>query len=74
MNKSKVLRRSFLQTVATTAMASSASAQEEPLRFGMIGVGKRGNAHLRRFVKRSDVAVKAVCDIDPSARDAAQSG
>ena len=73
MNKSKVLRRSFLQTVATTAMASSATAQEDPLRFGMIGVGKRGNAHLRRFVKRSDVAVKAVCDIDPSARDAAQS-
>ena len=73
MNKSKVLRRRFLQTVATTAMASSATAQEDPLRFGMIGVGKRGNAHLRRFVERSDVAVKAVCDIDPSARDAAQS-
>ena len=39
----------------------------------MIGVGKRGNAHLRRFVERSDVAVKAICDIDPTARDNAQS-
>jgi len=39
----------------------------------MIGVGKRGNAHLKRFVERSDIKIKAVCDIDASARDAAQS-
>lgn len=39
----------------------------------MIGVGKRGNVHLTRFVERSDVTVGAVCDTDPSARDTAQS-
>ena len=73
MHKTKLMRRRFLQGVAAAAAATSASAQEDPLYFGMIGVGKRGNAHLRRFIKRSDIAVKAVCDIDPSARDTAQS-
>ena len=39
----------------------------------MLGVGKRGNAHLGRLAERSDVRIQAVCDIDSSARDAAQS-
>ena len=39
----------------------------------MIGVGKRGTAHLGRLVKRSDTAIQAVCDLDSAARDAAQS-
>ena len=73
MNKSKIMRRRFLQGVAAAAAATSAQAQQDPVRFGMIGVGKRGNAHLKRFVERSDIKIKAVCDIDASARDAAQS-
>ncbi len=73
MSTSTLVRRRLLQGAAVAAAASVMRAQGDPLRFGMIGVGKRGNAHLTRLVERSDVTVGAVCDIDPSARDAAQS-
>ncbi|HUG81237.1 MAG TPA: Gfo/Idh/MocA family oxidoreductase [Bryobacterales bacterium] len=75
MDKNKIVRRRFLQSVAAAAAASAvpASAQGDPLRMGMIGVGKRGNAHLNRFIERSEFSIKAVCDIDASARDDAQS-
>ena len=73
MSTSTLVRRRLLQGAAVAAAASVVRAQGDPLRFGMIGVGKRGNAHLTRLVERSDVTVGAVCDIDPSARDAAQS-
>ena len=75
MDKNGILRRRFLKGTAVAAAASAvpAGAQDDPVRMGMIGVGKRGNAHLKRFVERSDFAIKAVCDIDAPARDAAQS-
>ena len=66
-------RRRFLQGAAGGAVATAARAQRDSLRIGMIGVGKRGHAHLTRLVERSDVTIGAVCDIDPSARDSAQS-
>ncbi len=72
MSSNMIVRRSFLQGAAVAAASTAVRAQGEPLRFGMIGVGKRGNAHLTRLVGRADVTVSAVCDIDPSARDAAQ--
>ena len=73
MSTSTLVRRRLLQGAAAAAAASVVRAQGDPLRFGMIGVGKRGNAHLTRLVERSDVTVGAVCDTDPSARDTAQS-
>ena len=73
MSINRILRRRFLQGAAVVSVASSVKGQDRPLRFGMIGVGKRGTAHLGRLVERPDVAVNAVCDVDPSARDAAQS-
>ena len=73
MSTSTLVRRRLLQGAAVAAAASVVRAQGDPVRFGMIGVGKRGNAHLTRLVERSDVTVGAVCDTDPSARDAAQS-
>ena len=73
MSNHRFVRRRFLQGAAVAAAATTVPAQQKPLRFGTIGVGKRGSAHLTRLVARSDVTVGAVCDIDPSARDAAQS-
>ncbi len=73
MNHNSIVRRRFLQGVAAATAVTSVRAQNDPLRFGMIGVGKRGTAHLGGVVERSDVTVQAVCDIDSSARDAAQS-
>ena len=73
MSASTLVRRRLLQGAAVAAAASVVRAKGDSLRFGMIGVGKRGNAHLTRLVERSDVTVGAVCDTDPSARDTAQS-
>ncbi|WP_034040773.1 Gfo/Idh/MocA family protein [Wocania ichthyoenteri] len=36
------------------------------LRVGVIGVGLRGTNHLNNLLKRDDVLVTAICDIDPS--------
>ena len=73
MDSSSFVRRRFLQGVAAATAVASVRAQADPLRFGMIGVGKRGTAHLGGLVERSDITVQAVCDVDPVARDAAQS-
>ena len=73
MNSSSIVRRRFLQGVAAATAVTSVRAQNDPLRFGVIGVGKRGTAHLGQLGERSDITVQAVCDIDSAARDAAQS-
>lgn len=48
MNSTTIVRRVFLQGTAVTGSATAVCAQENPLRFGMIGVGKRGNTQLGR--------------------------
>ena len=74
MDNNKTARRRFLKGVATaTAAAVLPAAQSNPLRMGMIGVGKRGYNHLGRLVERPDFTIQAVCDIDASARDSALS-
>jgi hypothetical protein len=40
------------------------SLSEKKVRVGMIGVGNRGQSHLGLLVKRDDVDVIAICDID----------
>ncbi|MDE0105827.1 MAG: Gfo/Idh/MocA family oxidoreductase [Bryobacterales bacterium] len=72
MTDPTIPRRRFLQGAAVAATAAL-QAQDTKLHLGIIGVGKRGTAHLTRIVERPDVIVSAVCDIDPSARDAGQS-
>jgi predicted dehydrogenase len=38
---------------------------KEKLRVGLIGVGLRGTNHLNNLLLRDDVAIIAICDIDP---------
>jgi predicted dehydrogenase len=38
---------------------------KEKLRVGLIGVGLRGTNHLNNLLLRDDVAIMAICDIDP---------
>ncbi|WP_342118992.1 Gfo/Idh/MocA family protein [Pseudoduganella sp. OTU4001] len=63
-------RRHFL--TAGAALAGSlllptafAAGSREKLRLGMIGTGARGQVLLRELVRRDDVEVAALCDIDP---------
>lgn len=70
-------RRMFLGGMAVAgaslAMPSAILAQGrgQKLRLGMIGTGQRGRVLLKELLRRDDVAVTAICDIDPFVIDAA---
>ena len=71
-------RRDLLKSTgaaATLFAASPVIARNRPssrLRFGVIGVGERGRVHLRELLRRDDVDVTAIADIDPYVITAAQ--
>jgi predicted dehydrogenase len=52
-------------------MAFSLS-EEKKVRIGFIGVGLRGTTHLHNILRRKDVIVPALCDIDPERLTLAQ--
>ncbi len=62
-------RRHFLQSTATLGLAAGlpriARAGRERLRLGMIGTGMRGQVLLRELLRRPDVELAALCDIEP---------
>ena len=70
-------RRDFLKTTATAGVglsilpaASVFGKDKEPrVRLGFIGVGLRGQNHLELALKRSDVDVVALCDVEPRMMD-----
>jgi hypothetical protein len=65
-------RRKFLvNTAASTALALStspfsygASSSSNKIRLGFIGIGARGTGQLALTLKRKDILVTAVCDVD----------
>jgi predicted dehydrogenase len=75
-------RRGFLkQTAAAFAapavIASTAlgrhgrAAPSERINLGFIGMGTQNRGHLGRFLRRDDVQVVAVCDVDTTRRESA---
>jgi hypothetical protein len=66
-------RRSFLKSVTAaglgvTILPSSiafAKEKEPKVRLGFIGVGLRGQNHLDLALRRNDVEVVAICDVQP---------
>ena len=68
-------RRSFLRSCAAAGVAAAwparARAGTEPLRLALIGTGLRGQVLLRELLRRSDVDVAALCDIEPAMLKAA---
>lgn len=71
-------RRTFLKTTAMAAGATlmydatfASSPADGPLRLGFIGVGLRGQSHLELALRRKDVDVVALCDIQQSMMDMA---
>lgn len=64
-------RREFIRnsTMAGLGMAflpnlSFGNSLKRTLNIGFIGVGLRGEEHLRNALERSDIHVKAICDLD----------
>lgn len=65
-------RRTFL--VGATALGASAigGAQEQEIRVAAIGVGRRGKTLVEQVLAQPGTKLTAICDIDPQARDEAQ--
>ncbi|HEY7616356.1 MAG TPA: Gfo/Idh/MocA family oxidoreductase, partial [Terriglobales bacterium] len=68
-------RRQFLLGSVATAAASSQlrAAPGDEVRVAHIGIGARGTTLVRHVLAEERVRITAVCDIDPQARDKAQS-
>lgn len=71
-------RRHFLATsMAASAVVASArlhtarAAIPERVRFGVIGTGLRGQVHIGELLKRNDVTIAAICDLEPAMLSAA---
>ena len=70
-------RRHFLELSGTAGLAaviwpnllSANEIKKDELRIGVIGVGLRGTWHLSNLIRRKDVEVPAICDIDPERID-----
>jgi len=63
-------RKDFIKTTALASMAALPSAgfgntkADPKIKVAIIGVGLRGQGHLDLLLRRSDVDVVAICDID----------
>src|SRR5215218_3794748 len=74
-------RRDFIRSTAMAGAGFSilqsntvfADNQEPKLRLGFIGVGLRGQAHLGLALRRNDIEVVALCDVQPRMMDMALS-
>lgn len=77
MNRRDLITAAAVATGGTLTLSAGASrGATQPgdrLRLGMIGVGMRGRVLLRELVRRDDVEVVGLCDIDPYTLDAALS-
>jgi len=82
--KNRINRRKFIRD-NTTIMAgiglagslpinafAAGPARAEKARFGFIGTGNRGRGLMSNILSIEGVEIKAVCDIDPKALEAAQ--
>lgn len=66
-------RRKFIKNVAITAaglsminpLESFANSGDAKVKIGFIGTGLRGQAHLNTVLKRDDVEIVGICDIEP---------
>ena len=67
-------RRQFIRKAATSALSLAAApsllhgnnTRVDRLRIGVIGTGLRGQWHIKLALKRDDVEIVAICDIDKS--------
>lgn len=67
MNRKEFVRNTSVAMAAIATLPGSAlgaNAPEDRVRMGIIGVGLRGQNHLDLLLRRSDVDLLAICDID----------
>lgn len=83
-SKRQLNRRRFLQGTSAAVFGAplfvpaaalgrdGGTAPSERITMGFIGVGKQAHGHLRHFVRRPEVQVLAVCDVQETKRAAAK--
>jgi len=69
-SRRKFIKRSAIVGAGITILPNltyglSNNNNKEKLRVALIGVGLRGTNHLNNLLLRDDVAIMAICDIDP---------
>ncbi len=77
----KINRRKFVQKTSSAGLGIAilpnfhyhTGNDDRKVKLGFIGVGLRGQNHLNLALRRKDVEIKAICDIDPLAIDKAKS-
>lgn len=68
MNRREFVRNSGLTAAAVTILPENplfASTKAEKVKIAIIGVGLRGQNHLDLLLKRDDVDLVAICDVEP---------
>lgn len=64
MNRRTFTRQTALATAAISILPSLSLASTRPVRLALIGVGLRGQNHLSLALRRRDVEIVALCDIN----------
>jgi predicted dehydrogenase len=69
---SNISRRSFFQGATIALSASRVMGANDRIAMGIVGLGGRGNAHLRYYTAISDCQISGLCDVNQAARERAQ--
>jgi len=75
MDRRQFVRNSGIAAAAATILPENsvfASSRADKVKIAMIGVGLRGQNHLELLLKREDVDLVAICDVEPRMLDAAK--
>ena len=67
-----ISRRTFFQGAALAVSASRVIGANDRINVGLIGLGGRGNDHLRSYGKIEEARIAALCDVNQAARERAQ--
>ncbi len=67
VTRREVLKNLSLATAGLTMLKplTTFAAENKKIRIALIGVGLRGQMHLKLALRRKDVEVVAICDVDP---------
>ncbi len=65
-------RRTFFQGAAAALSATRVMGANDRIQVGLVGLGGRGNAHMRSYVAIPDAQIAGLCDVNQAARERMQ--
>ncbi len=67
-----ISRRTFFQGAALAASATQVIGANDRIRVGIVGLGGRGNDHLKTYLTIPGSQITGLCDVNQAARETAQ--